>query len=129
MLAVPALPVGALILLTLAGAIALFWRGRGIWFAALPLTAAIILLLQYQPPDILVANDAKLMGNPRLRLVNYILSSRQSDRYAAADWLRRNGQAAEEIERWPTEGAALHGQLNCAEGGCHFMHEGYKVAF
>lgn len=127
-LALPALPVSVLVMIVFAGLIVLFWRGRGVWTAVVPLCVAIILIVQYRPPDILVSNDAKLMAI-RDRAGIYHLSSRQSDRYTATDWLRRNGQTAEGLERWPTEGAALDGELLCAEGGCHFTRNNRKIAF
>ena len=89
-LALPAMPIAALIMTVLAGAIALFWRGRGAWAGLLPLTIAVILLFRYQPPDILIAPDAKLMAVRDMK-GGYVLSSHMSgplrgERLASPQW-------------------------------------------
>jgi competence protein ComEC len=60
---------------------------------------------------------------------DYVLSSRVADRYAAGDWLRRNGQDPAKAEKFPAEGLAPDGKLMCGEGGCRYVKNGRKVAF
>ncbi len=124
----PAWPVAALLLLTLAGVILMFWRGRGCMAAVVPFILALIVIHHNKPPDILVSSDAKLVA-VRDGQGEYVLSSLRAQRYATGDWLRRNGQDPEDAEKFPWEGIAMNGALTCGEGGCRLTLKGRKIAF
>ncbi len=123
----PALPLSVL-LWTAAGALVLlFWRGRGKAACLLFFIVAIVLAAMHRQPDILVSSDAKLIAARDVD-GDYLLSSKRADCFSAENWLRRNGQAEDDIHAWPAEGEAMPGMI-CGEGGCRWEHGGRKVAF
>lgn len=124
----PAWPLSALVLISFAGFILMFWRGRGAAAAIVPFAAALTFIYGARPADILVASDAKLVAVLGAE-GDYILSSGVADRYAAGDWLRRNGQDPGKAAKFPREGPALDGSLICGEGGCRYVKNGRNVAF
>lgn len=84
------LPLGALLLLTGGALWLMVWRRGKRWLGLLPLAAAVLLGLLARGPDLLVAADAATVmlraDDGRL----YFLGT-PADRYAARDWLRRDG--------------------------------------
>lgn len=127
-LSVPAFPVSVMILSVAGGAFVLFWKGWGKALAILPLTAALLIALQYRPPDILVSSQAKLLAvrdtEGRLHL-----STRTAERFVGESWMRRNGEEGRKPPVWPKEGVDTDTGLSCDEGGCYLEQGGAKVAF
>ena len=87
------------------------WRKNWRWFGLLPIAAGIGFALTATPPDLLVARDGQTVG-VRLESGKLALVRRVTDDFAAANWLRRAGDA-----RQPDE--AIGGQgMRCDAYGC-----------
>lgn len=118
------------------------WRVRAV--AGLPLLAGCVLIATYNPPDILVTANAKLM---MIRADNKTawLSTRRSEKFSAENWLRAAGINKSNVQVWPKEGtldAAPTGKnaaqqsdaspvagLSCDFHGCHARLKGRVIAF
>lgn len=88
----PAFPTGALALMALGGLWIAIWRRGWRWCGLMPMLAGALLALGTPRPELLVAADARTVAlrqaDGRLHVV-----SRRWDRYAAARWLLRDGDA------------------------------------
>jgi competence protein ComEC len=121
----PAMPIGALIAISL-GLIALcLMRSRWRVLGLAPLLGGLATLLVVASPDLLVAGDAKLMA-VKDEQGAYRLSSLRASKLAAETWLRRNGQL--EAVRFPVpddEGSAF---FSCDALGCVYRRNGKTIA-
>ena len=108
MMLAPSMPVAVLILLTVAGAIALFWRGPGAFAAVAPAMMALMLFLSRQPPDILVSGDARLLGRARWRRLPAVEPGQRP--------LRRPRLAAESRRRAQATRYAGRAKAHCSAG-------------
>jgi competence protein ComEC len=88
----PAWPVSALVLVSFGGLWLGLWRQRWRWLGVAPVLLGIALAYGSRPPDLLIARDGLTVAlrapDGRLKLLR---PSR--DKYAAAEWLKRDGDA------------------------------------
>lgn len=125
---IPALPLPVFVLTLLGAMIFLFWRGYGRFVCVLPWIVALIIGFSYQPPDILVSSNMKLVA-VRDGQGDLHLSSGRTEKFVAENWLRRNGQSADGGRVWPAEGEVFPGMI-CAEGGCRWITpDDRRIAF
>jgi competence protein ComEC len=86
------LPLSALLLLVGGGLWLMLWRRAKRWLGLIPMMAALGVALLARGPDLLIASDAATVA---LRAADgrlYVLG-RPQDRFAAREWLRRDGDA------------------------------------
>ncbi|HWA46037.1 MAG TPA: ComEC/Rec2 family competence protein [Hypericibacter adhaerens] len=123
-LMLPAMPLAGLIMVTLGGLWLCLWHRPWRYAGIVPILAGMATMLLTQTPDILVAEDGKLLAvkAPDGELV---LNTQRSS-LAAETWLRRAGQS--ESDRWPGQGAGAGGRLACDPLGCLYRNEGHLVA-
>ena len=107
----PAMPLGALVLISLGGLWLAIWRTGWRWWGLAPMVAGAALAWFAPLPDMLVAPDGATVamrdGDGRLHFLR-----KPRDKYAARDWLRRDGDTRD-IE----EAVGLPG-LKCDGLGC-----------
>jgi competence protein ComEC len=122
---VPAMPPIGLAAISLGGLWLCLWRGRWRFAGLLGVAAGLAVIPFARPPDILVSQDAKLVAiieaDGTLRL-----SSRQADRFAASEWLRRVGQ--DRAFSWLDGLDGADPRLTCQQGDCRFRAAGRQVA-
>jgi competence protein ComEC len=120
-----AMPALALGLIVIGGLWFLLWTRRWRWFGVGPVAAGIFLTLTAQPPDLLIAEDGKLVAI-RLNSGGIALSNRAHDRFTQSVWVRRAGEG--EIEdNPPTALADMAEPQQCGKGLCRFTVEGRKA--
>ena len=121
-LVTPAMPMAALIAVSL-GLVALcLMRSRWRVLGLAPIAGGLATLLFVTTPDLLVAGDAKLLA-VKDDAGDYRLSSLRASKLAAETWLRRNGQL--EAVRFP---AADDSAVACDGLGCIYTRNGKSVA-
>ncbi len=110
----PAMPLPALLLISLGGLWLAIWRRAWRWFGLAPVALGAVLAWVQPLPDMLVAADAATIAirgdDGRLAFVR-----KPRDKYAARDWLRRDGD-----DRDITDAVGLPG-LKCDGLGCVAM--------
>jgi competence protein ComEC len=124
-LAVPSMPPGGLVLLALGGLWLCIWRRRWRWLGLAPAAAGAMTLLFVRPPDIIVAEDSRLVA-VRAADGSYLLSSARAEKFVEETWTRR--AAAETGEAWPIYGASADGRLSCGALACLYRAAGQRVA-
>jgi competence protein ComEC len=88
----PAMPMAALLLMTLGGVWLVIWRKAWRWWGLLPVLAGIAVAWTAPPPDMLVAPDARTVAiRGSDGLLHFV--RKPSDKYIARDWLKRDGDA------------------------------------
>ncbi|HJS44857.1 MAG TPA: hypothetical protein VJ753_00515, partial [Rhizomicrobium sp.] len=110
----PAMPLSALILISLGGLWLAIWRRGWRWLGLAPIATGALLTVAAPLPDMLVASDAAtiaIRGDDRL--LHFV--RKPPDKYAARDWLRRDGDG-----RDISEAVGLPG-LQCDGVGCVVM--------
>ena len=122
---VPAMPLGALVLVVAGGLWLCLWRRRWRLLGLAGIAAGLILAVRPDIPDVLVDGRAKLFA-ARTAEGEYALSTRRSARFAGEIWLRRAGLA--EPAPWPADGASDDARLACDSLGCLYRAEGRIVA-
>jgi len=86
----PAMPLSALVLISLGGLWALLWQKRWRWWCLVPLLIGCIWAYAAPRPDMLVAPDAQTVAiRSRDGLLHFV--KKPKDRFIARDWLRRDG--------------------------------------
>lgn len=118
----PAWPVTALVSCALAGIWACLLQGWGRLAALLPLLAAFVFVMSWQPPDILVSASGKLMAL-RTSDDQVYMSTRRADRFSAEAWVRLLGHGATRPQ------AFREGPLDCDEFACRYQAGARKVSF
>ncbi len=118
-----AMPLSALLWFVSAALFCILWRGKGRVLALVPVIFAVIVIVQYSPPDILVSSSGKLTSF-RDSQGKIWISSRQSDRFTGEIWARRNGQLPEDTQKWSENPDIL-----CGEEGCRVTQNGQRIAF
>lgn len=108
-------PQGALVMLILTGLAFILMRGQFKWVAVLPFMAALIMLLGFQSPDILVSEEGNLIAL-RDNTGRLQVSSLTSERFVRESWAELHGLVREDINKWPKEGVS--GAISCGEGAC-----------
>jgi competence protein ComEC len=121
---VPAMPPLGLALVSFGGLWLCLWR-RPWRFAGLGVVAAgFATLLFVRPPDLLIAEDGRLVAvteaDGQLRF-----SSRRADRFTGKEWLRRAGQ--DKALGW-TAGEGEATRLDCPAADCRYRRADREVA-
>ncbi|HWU53899.1 MAG TPA: ComEC/Rec2 family competence protein, partial [Rhizomicrobium sp.] len=107
----PAMPMAALILISLGGLWLAIWRKQGRWWGLAPMLAGVALAFVAPVPDMLVAADALTVAiRAEDGLLHFV--SKPADKFAARDWLRRDGD-----DRDITEAVGVPG-IFCDGLGC-----------
>jgi competence protein ComEC len=123
-LLLPAMPLAGLILVTLGGLWLCLWRRRWRYCGVVAIVAGMASMLLTQTPDILVADDGKLLA-VKARDGRLVLNT-QRNSLATETWLRRAGQS--ESDRWPSQGEGAGGLLTCDSLGCFYRRADHIVA-
>jgi competence protein ComEC len=118
---VPAWPAWSVALVMGGGLWVALWRRGWRWLGLIPIGAGLVLVPMVRPPDILVAQDSRTVA-VRLDSGRLALTRLPTDKYAAANWLRRAGD-----ERMPEEAIGGPG-LHCDALGCLARIKGRLVA-
>ena len=107
----PAMPLSALLLISLGGLWLAIWRTRWRWFGLAPLFLGGVLAFAAPRPDMLVASDAVTIA---IRgpdgLLHFV--RKPKDKFAGRDWLRRDGDGRDIQEAVGVAG------LKCDGLGC-----------
>jgi competence protein ComEC len=126
-----AMPAAALGLIVAGGLWFLLWTRHWRWLGLAPVVAGIALTVTVRQPDLLIAEDGKLvairMGNGAIAL-----SNRAHDKFTQSVWVRRAGEG--DIDARNSAGgppAALRDApeaQQCGNGVCLFTVAGHKAA-
>lgn len=106
-------PVSAIVLMSFGGLWIAIWRVRWRWLGVLPLIAGVAVILFARQPDLLIARDGMTVairgGDGALRLLR-----KPSDKFSAAEWLKRDGDDRDYTDAiaTPRDG------VNCDAEGC-----------
>jgi competence protein ComEC len=113
----PAMPLPALLAISLGGLWCAIWRGSVRWWGAAPLALGMVLALIAPRPQMLVAPDAVTVA---VRGDDGLLHfpRKPADRFIAREWLRRDGDG-----RDVKDAIGLAG-LKCDGVGCVFRRGG-----
>jgi len=85
-----AMPIAALVLMSLGGLWLVIWRKRWRWWGLLPVVIGIGAAWTAPLPDMVVAGDARTVAiRGSDGLLHFV--RKPADKYAARDWLRRDG--------------------------------------
>jgi len=107
----PAMPMSALILISLGGLWLAVWRRAWRWWGLVPMLAGGAIAYFAPLPDMLVAGDATTVAiRGEDGLLHFV--SKPSDKFAARDWLRRDGDAREIADAVGMTGLSCDG-LGC----------------
>lgn len=112
---VPAMPVAGLALAVLGGLWLCLWQTRWRYGGVVGVLAGIATIAVTPGPDILVAENGRLMA-VRLADGTLSLSTGRRERYAAGIWLEGNAQSVPTY--WPATGVTEDGILSCDPLGC-----------
>jgi competence protein ComEC len=111
----PAMPMPVLILISLGGLWLAIWRKGWRWLGLAPMLAGVALAWFTPLPDMLVAGDAATVAirgpDGLLHFVN-----KPADKFAARDWLRRDGDARDIADAVGLPGLSCDG-LGCVTSG------------
>ena len=118
---VPVWPAWSVALVMGGGLWIALWRRGWRWLGLLPIGAGLILVPVATPPDILVAQDSRTVAL-RLSDGRLAFTAKPTDKYAAANWLRRTGD-----ERLPNDAIGGPG-LKCDALGCIAQINGKVIA-
>ena len=116
-----AMPLSALVAISLGGLWCAIWRTRLRWFGLLPMALGVGLAVLAPLPQMLVAPDARTIAirgdDGRLHFVR-----KPSDKFIAREWLRRDGDGRDIADAVGMPG------LRCDGVGCAVMRGGVTVA-
>ncbi|MEM7446389.1 MAG: ComEC/Rec2 family competence protein, partial [Pseudomonadota bacterium] len=123
--ATPALPTLAIVLVIAGGTWLALWRGKVRWFGFAGVPAAIMVAVLSPVPSILVSQDAGLIG---LRLPDNTLavSQMRRDSFTREQWARLTG--ADQVISW-TDLAAADPGFRCDGQGCVWQRGTTTIAF
>jgi competence protein ComEC len=117
----PAMPLSALLAISTGGLWLAIWRGRRRWFGLGGLAAGVVLAAVAPRPDMLVSPDGETVA---IRggdgLLHFPVAPR--DRFAAREWLRRDGDAR------ALKQAAGMTEARCDGVGCVARRRGSLIA-
>jgi competence protein ComEC len=93
----PAMPLAALVLMSLGGLWVVLWQKRWRWWGLAPLLIGCVWAYAGQRPDMLVAPDAETVA---IRGADGLLHfvKKPKDHFVARDWLRRDGDGRDIME-------------------------------
>jgi competence protein ComEC len=121
-----AMPVAALALIVIGGLWFLIWSRHWRWLGGAPIAAGIAMTLVARPPDLLIADDGKLVAI-RQDSGEMVLSNKRHDRFTQSVWVRRAGGG--EIEDNPPATFADQPDAGqCDAGLCRFAVAGRRGA-
>jgi competence protein ComEC len=107
----PAMPMSALMLISLGGLWLAVWRRVWRWWGAVPMLGGIALAWFAPLPDMLVAADASTIAiRGEDGLLHFV--KKPADKFAARDWLRRDGDARDIADAVGMPGLSCDG-LGC----------------
>jgi competence protein ComEC len=112
----PAMPLSALLLISVGGLWLAIWQKRWRWLGLAPMALGALVALIAPLPDMLVAPDAQtiaIRGDDGL--LHFI--RKPLDKYAARDWLRRDGDNRDLNDVMGASAVGLHG-VQCDGLGC-----------
>lgn len=123
-LTVSAMPLWGLLAAAGGGLWLSIWLGHWRFLGLLPITASILSIALWRPPDILLSGDARLVG-VQLESGRYWRSSKRVNRFDAEIWARRAGLSHGELDH------EMDGDVvpRCDSQGCIFVKDGVKIAF
>lgn len=125
-IAMPAMPTSALVLITMGGLWLFIWRRRVRLLGLAPIAVGIVLSILARPPDILVSGDAKLVAL-RAPSGGQAVWSAGGGRFETERWLLQAGE--ETALPWPARDAIEDGGwLLCDTLGCLYRPPGHVVA-
>jgi competence protein ComEC len=117
----PAMPLGALVAVSLGGLWCAIWRGRVRWLGLVPMALGVALAVFAPLPQMLVARDALTIAmrgdDGRLNFVR-----KPKDKFTAREWLRRDGDGRDIAEAVGMPG------LRCDGVGCVVVRHGVTIA-
>lgn len=122
----PAMPLWGLVAAALGGVWLVIWRRSWRYWGLVPIALAAASPFPAQPPDILAAEDGRLLA-VRTGQGGYLLSSEKADKHAAEAWLRAAGGASAGLLPGPGE-ATEDGALRCDPLGCLWRRDGRVIA-
>jgi competence protein ComEC len=113
----PSMPLAALLAISGGGLWLAIWRGRRRWLGLAGLAAGTVLAITAPRPDMLVAPDGQTVA---IRGADGLLHfpAAPKDRFAAREWLRRDGDA-----RQPNQATGMAG-MHCDGVGCVVRRHG-----
>ncbi|HBR69252.1 MAG TPA: competence protein ComEC [Rhodospirillaceae bacterium] len=126
---VTAWPKAAFVTTIAAGLILILWRGP-LKLAALPLLiAAVVVIILYRQPDVLVGSGGDLVAFRADR--DLYVSAKNKERFVLQNWERMLGVPEGGAIRWPAEGRLKDGPQDfiCDEFGCRLTINGKKISF
>ncbi len=121
-----AMPAAALALIVLGGLWFLLWTRRWRWLGLAPVLAGIALTLTTYSPDLLIAEDGKLVAI-RTASGAIALSNRAHDRFTQSIWVQRAGEG-DIKEHQPEALADAPEASDCGKGLCRFTVAGHAAA-
>jgi competence protein ComEC len=117
----PAMPLSALVAVSLGGLWLAIWRGALRWWGLGPMLLGAALAVAARPPDMLVAPDARTIAvRGKDGLLHFLRPPK--DRFAASEWLRRDGDARDLKAAMGLTG------LSCDGFGCTVTANGILIA-
>ncbi len=121
-----AMPAAALGLIVLGGLWFLLWTRRWRWLGVAPVAAGILLTLTARQPDLLIAEDGKLVA---FRQDNGVmaLSNRAHDKFTQSVWVRRAGEGDIEDNPPPLMHDVADSE-HCSQDACRFIVASHRVA-
>ncbi len=121
-----AMPAAALGLIVAGGLWFLLWTRRWRWLGVAPVAAGILLTVTVRQPDLLIAEDGKLVAI-RMDSGAIALSNRAHDRFTQSVWVRRAGEGDIDDNPPPSLRDTQDAQ-QCGKGVCLFTVAGHKAA-
>ena len=106
-------PASAIVLISFGGLWCVIWRRNWRWLGLVPAAAGLCLAYVPQAPDVLIARDGETVA-VRLRTGQLAFVRQPYDGYAAAEWMKRDGDARDVSEALakPSDGT------RCDADGC-----------
>ncbi len=119
-----AIPFAAFILGVIGGLWIILWKGWGKTVAVLPVIAAIFLISQHNPPDILVSESHKLFGFQKEGAL--YVSSGKTDRFTRENWEKYYGKPEGSAIVMKTE---RNDFAACDAGACRLTIKDKKISY
>jgi competence protein ComEC len=122
-------PHGAFVAMVLVLWLMIVWKGRQKYFLVPVFLLLCLPAFLNRQPDILISRGADLIA-VRDQTGALWLSTGRAERYTAENWLRRNGETAEDKKIWlkAGEGEAEYFPLTCGSYGCRGKIKEQKIA-
>jgi competence protein ComEC len=120
----------AVVMVSIAGLVLILFHGRGRLWAVFPLSVAILSIVSYRAPDILVSGDGAVVAVKDSQRI--YLSSDRKDKFAVETWLRRWDKKTDDVVLFPrqgiirTEAGAI---ISCDPAACRIERQGIKLSF